>query len=173
MTINIDRNWLDLGTGSVGPRKTPLCGGVRLNYFVYQALAPGANRPRKTAALQCLLSEQGLTTASSPERTTPPRSPRSNQWQTRAGANVSSTWSAANWSTLLSAGATPVLKIGSASQAVRRLQRALNAAMPTARLHTSGLFDAATSSALRTWQRRAGIVVSGVAAPKTWAGLQR
>ncbi len=173
VTINIDRNWLDLGTGSVGPRNLSLCGGVRLNFFVYQALAPGVNRPRKTAALQCLLSEKGLYDGRFTGTYDAATMAAANQWQTRVGARVSTTWSASNWSTLLSAGPAPVVKIGSANHAVRRLQRALNAEMPTARLHTTGLFDSATSSALRTWQQRSGMPVSGVAAFNTWARLQR
>ncbi|CUR55235.1 Peptidoglycan-binding domain 1 protein [metagenome] len=172
VTINIDRNWLDLGKGSVGPPNLSLCGGLKLNFFVYQALGPEVRRPYKTAALQCLLSEKGLYDGKFTGTYDAATSAAANLWQARVGATVSSTWSTSNWSTLLSAGSAPVVKIGSANRAVRRLQRALNAELPTARLHTTGLFDAATVSALRTWQQRSDLPVSGVAAANTWARLQ-
>ncbi|MGD9961599.1 glycoside hydrolase domain-containing protein [Nocardioides sp.] len=172
VTINIDRNYLDLGTGSVGPANLSLCGGVKLNFFDYQALSPGVNRPFKTKALQCLLNGRGLYDGPMNGSYDAATIAAANRWQTRNGARVSTTWSITNWSSLLTAGATPVVKVGSASHAVRRLQRALNAELSDARVHTTGLFDAATDSALRAWQRRNGLPVSGVAAADTWAALR-
>jgi peptidoglycan hydrolase-like protein with peptidoglycan-binding domain len=55
---------------------------------------------------------------------------------------------------------------------VHRLQRALNAA-GAGRFRASGVFDAKTEKALRTYQSRLRIAVSGVATPQTWNKLQQ
>ena len=76
-----------------------------------------------------------------------------------------------HWVALLSEGGKPVLKIGSAGPDVRRLQRALSAADPTAHVTATGVFDAKTDAALRDWQEGNGLPVTGVAAPSTWKKL--
>ena len=52
------------------------------------------------------------------------------------------------WMTLLSAGPTPVLNLGSSGEDVRRVQRALNAASAKYELPISGTLDAATQAAV-------------------------
>ena len=52
---------------------------------------------------------------------------------------------------------------------VAHLQRQLNA--HGASLEISGLFDDATEAAVVAWQRRAGLVVDGIAGPKTLSSL--
>jgi hypothetical protein len=171
--INIDRNYLDVGKGTVAPPKQKHCGGVKIDYWVYNQLAAGSAWPSKTKALQCLLTEKKLYAGpinGSYDATT---IKAAEAWQQRVGATVSATWTVDNWVTLLSAGVTPVVKIGSAAPAVRRLQRALNAALSSPDLTVTGIFDSATDDALRTWQRKAGLTTSGVAAWNTWAVLQR
>ena len=72
----------------------------------------------------------------------------------------------------LSSGAEPTVKVGSAGPAVRMLQRTLNARSRQARLPVSGTFDAATDAALREWQAKVGLEVSGVAGVDDWALLR-
>jgi len=173
VTINIDRNWLDVGKGTVAPPNPQHCGGVKIDFWVYNKLTAGSGWKAKVKALQCLLKEQKLYGGEingSYDRAT---TKAAKAWQQRVGATVSSTWTVSNWVTLLTAGATPVVKIGSGAPAVRRLQRALNAALSDPDLKVTGVFNTATDGALRTWQRRAGLPTSGVAAWNTWAALQR
>jgi peptidoglycan hydrolase-like protein with peptidoglycan-binding domain len=76
-----------------------------------------------------------------------------------------------HWVALLSLGAKPVLKVGSAGPDVRRLQRALAAASPRLHLTATGVFDSTTAAALGAWQEAVGLPVTGVAAPGTWKKL--
>ncbi len=172
VTINIDRNWVDLGRGSVAPKEKSHCGGVHVNYWVYNAVKPGIKWPAKVKALQCLLKERrayaGPVNGVYDDATVA----AANAWQQRVGRPVSSTWSVHDWTTLLSAGAEPVLKIGSASPGVRRLQRALNAELSSPNLTVSGRFNANTLAAVRIWQKQVGRPVTGVVAWDSWARLQ-
>ncbi len=88
------------------------------------------------------------------------------------GDAVRDRWTRQNWMTLLAAGRRPVLKFGSAGGDVRRVQRALNAASNDPRLRISGVFGRGTDQALRTYQNRVGVKVSGVVNPNTWAALR-
>lgn len=172
VTINIDRNWLDVGRGSVPPRKSRFCGGLRVNYWDYPTLAPGRAPRAHVKALQCLLRIKGVYSGRI-HGVYGVRTVRAAQaWQRRVGAPASSTWGPGNWVTLLSHGATPVVKRGSTGFAVRHLQRALNAAADP-NLDADGVLGQATVQALRRWQRRNGVWPSGVANPVTWAELQR
>ena len=72
---------------------------------------------------------------------------------------------------LVVTGPQPVLKFGSTGPAVRRLQRALNAATPSTGIGVTGVFDARTDHALRAWQNATKRVASGVANPGTWAAI--
>jgi peptidoglycan hydrolase-like protein with peptidoglycan-binding domain len=56
------------------------------------------------------------------------------------------------WTALLAQGSEPVLKYGSARQAVRRVQRSLNAAVD-AKLPVTGVYDGSTAAAARRYQR--------------------
>jgi hypothetical protein len=170
VTINIDRDYLDVGRGTVAPPTQVHCDGVLLDFYVYNRLTPGVNRPDKTKALQCLLTERKLYAGKINGTYDAATIKAANAWQAKVGATVSSTWSVDNWMTLLTFGRHPVVKIGSASQAVRRLQRAINAGIWTP-LPVSGIFDKATDSALREWQKAHGVPASGVAAWDTWQAM--
>lgn len=62
------------------------------------------------------------------------------------------------------------LRHGDRSQAVRELQRLLNA--KGAKLDTDGAFGDATEAAVRAYQEKVGLVSDGAAGPKTMASLQ-
>jgi hypothetical protein len=173
--INIDRNFLDLGHGSVAAPESH-CDGTKLAFYSYQPLRPaeGDTVPPvgKVKALQCLLKEHGLYGGPISGKFSSKTIAAAAAWQEHAGFKVQDKWSVRHWMSLLIAGEQPVLKRGSAGPAVRRLQRALNAADPTAHLAVRGVFDTPTDAALRAWQRSVGLEVSGVAAPETWAGIK-
>ncbi|MFC4784412.1 glycoside hydrolase domain-containing protein [Nocardioides sp. MAHUQ-72] len=172
--INIDRNYLDLGRGSVAARETH-CDGVRVNWRDYVRIRPATEQRTPDAgqvsALQCLLKEHEVYGGKVNGVYNAKTVAAANAWQQQHGLEVSSTWSRTSWMTLLADGDRPVLKIGSAGPAVRRVQRALNAASRSSQVVVTGVFSPATQSALRAWQDRAGLTVEGIANPKTWQAL--
>ena len=170
MTINIDRNFLDLGKGSWARREVH-CDGVDVDLANYRGLAPGTTATERVRALQCLLREKGLYTGRLHGRYSPGTIAAARAWQERMGDTVRDRWTRLNWMTLLAAGRQPVLKFGSAGGDVRRVQRTLNAASCAPALVISGVFGRGTDRALRAYQDRVGIRVSGVVNPRTWAAL--
>jgi len=68
---------------------------------------------------------------------------------------------------------TALLKQGSKGAAVRSLQSSLNAAGAAPRLVVDGVFGAATDREVRDFQRRAGLVVDGIAGSQTQTALSR
>ncbi|MBB6628402.1 DUF1906 domain-containing protein [Nocardioides sp. KIGAM211] len=173
--INIDRNFLDLGQGSVAPAETH-CKGVLVNHPAYLRLKPATETrtadPAQVQALQCLLKEKGLYAGKINGTYAAPTIAAANTWQEQHGFEVGETWTKPNWMSLLADGAKPVLKFGSAGPDVRRVQRALNAARPKAQLSVTGVVTAATTTALRAYQSRQGLEVSGVVAGPTWKALR-
>ena len=173
VTINIDRDYLDVGRGTVGPKPVKHCGGVRINWWSYKRLSPGNAPPSRVKTLQCLLTIKDLYAGRIHGRYDAATIQAAKKWQRRVGATPSERWTINNWVTLLADGSTPVLKIGSGSYAVRRLQRTLNAALANHDVQCSGVFGRATKRALRAWQGHAGLRRTGIAAGNTWAALQR
>jgi peptidoglycan hydrolase-like protein with peptidoglycan-binding domain len=175
--INIDSNFLEVGKGSVAAPETR-CGGIQIGFLRYVALrAPtesGRTSPAdQVKALQCLLKEAGLYAGQLGGTFTPQLLAAAQEWQRRTSFPVQAVWSRKNWATLFAAGTQPVLKFGSAGPDVRRVQRALNALYPRLGLVSTGTFDAPTHNAVRAWQEDAGIPVSGVVNPASWAALAR
>jgi hypothetical protein len=174
--INIDRNYLDVGRGSVA-RVESHCDDTRVNFPTYGLLrppAPGSDvvpPADRVKALQCLLTEKGYFKRAISGRYTRATINAARAWQADHGFAQSDGWSRRNWMSLLSAGRQPVLKIGSAGSAVRRLQRTLNAAGLPHSVRVNGVFRSGTDKVLRSWQRRVGVSVSGVANNPSWRGL--
>ena len=73
--------------------------------------------------------------------------------------------------TLLADGARPVVKVGSAGSAVRRLQRALTASGHVS-VPAGGVYDTDTRAAVRLWQSAVDLQVTGVMSAKHWEILQ-
>jgi hypothetical protein len=171
VTINIDRNFLDLGKGSWAPPENH-CDGTRVSYPRYTRVVPGTGDVAMVKALQCLLKEKGVY-AGRVNGTYNERLRTSLRgWQKSHGFAVRDIWTRPNWMSLLVAGQGKVLKWGSAGPEVRRLQRALNAAHDDAGVGVTGAFKEATGAALRTYQRRVGVKVNGIAGPSTWQALR-
>ncbi len=139
VTINIDRNFLNLG--KPGARAESHCGGVDVDLADYPRTRAGSD-PALVKALQCLLHEQkayaGKVTGTFSAKTLA----AVQDWQRGArprGALL--LLAVAAWMTLLATGPQPVLKRGSTGPAVRRVQRALNAATPGTELQVGGVFN--------------------------------
>ena len=170
VTINIDSNYLDLGRGSVAPREPAHCGGVSLSFERYQRLKRGDRDPQ-VRSLQCALREKRFYTGDLRKLYTRRTERAVRAFQAAHALPVDGVATARTWTTLLAKGAAPVVKIGSAKPAVRRAQRALNAATG-ARLHVTGVFDVTTTRAVRAYQERRGLPRTGVLAADSWAQLQ-
>jgi peptidoglycan hydrolase-like protein with peptidoglycan-binding domain len=173
--INIDSNFLDLGQGSVATPESR-CGGIQIGFYRYDALRAPTDSGKKSPtaqvkALQCLLKERGLYTGQLGGNFNAQLLAAVQEWQRRTNFPVNQVWSRKNWVTLFASGDRPVLKYGSAGSSVRRVQRALNATYPELGLKATGTFDTRTHNAVRAWQEDAGIPVSGVMNPASWAAL--
>ncbi len=177
VTINIDRNYLDVGRGSVAAAETR-CGGVQLNFSTYDTIrAPrSSNEPQPPAsrvqALQCLLKEQGFLPGQVTGNYGTPTIRAVRRFQAAHQITVRDAWSRKNWMIAHTEGLRPVLKTGSAGSAVRRLQRALNSTGAAVPVKVTGVFGAGTDKVLRTWQGTVGVEVSGVAGSQTWSRLR-
>lgn len=169
--INIDSNYLDVGRGSVAAAEVR-CGGVRLDLQSFSAArrasAPTTASRLRVKALQCLMKEKGRYGGTVNGRYNKRTVRAVRTWQQSHGMRVSDNWSRPNWISLLADGSRPLLKYGSAGEGVRRLQRSLNAAVPTAKLSVNGVFGATTDKALKTYQSRVGHAASGVVTAATW-----
>ncbi len=171
VTINIDSNWLDLGQGSTA-RPVAHCGDVQVNQPTYKVLAEKTTATDQVTALQCLLKEAelygGKLNGVYNERTIA----AANTWQTDHGFSATRTWGRVHWMSLLAAGESPVLKLGSAGEDVRRVQRTLKAASATLDLKVTGVYNKATGKAVRAWQSGVGQTSNGIVVGKTWRALR-
>ncbi|CUR57815.1 Peptidoglycan-binding domain 1 protein [metagenome] len=171
VTINIDSNFIDLGAGSQ-PVAEGRCPGTRLGYWKYPRLSPTSARATRVKVLQCLLTEQGTYAGPVNGSYDAATIAAARAWQAARRFTPSDTFEKRHWTALLAAGARTTIKRGSSDESVHRLQRALNAA-GAGRFRATGVFDAKTETALRTYQARLRIAVSGVATKQTWNKLQR
>ncbi|MGH3369618.1 MAG: glycoside hydrolase domain-containing protein [Nocardioidaceae bacterium] len=170
-TINIDTNYLHLGGGTRPGRAPRFCGGVRVDFPRYHRLVLGQRRPQ-VAALQCLLRRKNLYDRRITGHYNRPTARGVRMFQRRAGLPVTGNTSRNTWVAMWSEGRrTPVLKIGSGNNLVRNVQRALNAAVH-AELPVTGVFDPATTGAVRRYQGEVSIRRTGVVADPTWVRLQ-
>ncbi len=169
--INIDRNFLDLGKGSWAAPEVH-CKGVPVDLASYGPVKPESTATDRVRALQCLLKEQAVYDGKLSGTYSPATIEAVHAWQERRGLVVSDTWGRSAWMTLLATGPRKIVKFGSAGPEVRRIQRALNAVSRGARLEVTGVFAGATDKALRDYQERVDLTVSGVAAPNTWKALR-
>jgi hypothetical protein len=171
VTIEIDRNWMDVGGGTRAPAPAPHC-GVRIDFASYGVLRRG-DSGMKVKALQCLLKQQGvydgklngsynLATARAVTRF-------QKKYATLADTGVTNR---PTWMVLLAKGSPSFSKVGSGSNAVRRLQRALNAAADGG-LVISGVFDRRTEAAVKRYQTSRELPSTGVVTSATWAPLQQ
>ena len=168
LTLTIDRSFMAVGRGSVAPRAHRSC-GVQIDFSRYRTLRPG-DRGAAVRAAQCLLRQKRAYGARIDGRYGRSTDRAVRSFQRSRGLRVNGRLGASTWTVLLSEGPSPVLKYGSSGHAVRRLQRALNAATP-AELRVTGVFTARTATAVRSYQQARRLPRTGVVAADTWAQL--
>lgn len=170
VTINIDTNYLHLARGTRPGRTPAFCGTTRVDFPSYTRLVAGAEGPR-VRALQCLLRVKKVYDGKLTGRYNTRTERAVARYQSSRGLRPSGRTLRSTWTVLLSEGGRPVLKIGSGGVAVRRVQRALNAA-GSAGLAVDGIFGPATTAAVRAYQREVGLARNGVVAERTWEALR-
>ncbi len=170
VTINIDSNWIDLGSGSTARTAKVFCGGVDVDHATYQRLRVGSQGDLVKAA-QCLLRQKRVydgPISGSYDRAT---ASAARAYRTKVGLPARGSVSRSVWTSILARGHHPLVKFGSANHAVRRLQRALNAA-DGARLAVSGVFEGRTTAAVKAYQADHGLPRTGVVTDGLWSMLR-
>jgi hypothetical protein len=168
--LQIDQNFVDLGGLSAQPlHRVPGPCGSLADRRAYPPLWRGRSGPAVEAA-QCLLRFAGHRLATSTGRYDAStravvRAVQGFRRLPRTGRTDRATWTA-----LLATGTRPVLKRGTVGPPVRRLQRALTAALPGA-LPVTGFYGGRTGAAVRSYQARVGLRPTGVVAAPTWSAL--
>lgn len=167
-SILIDKNFLDVGRGSVPTKASKPCGHTA-SFAKYPTLKVGAKRA-EVAALECLLKQRGFlknvdTRYSAGTANAVNAFRASMGWSTTGAANR------ATWTALLSKGTNPrVLKFGSVGASVWRLQRALTAAGVNPGL--TGVYDARTVKAVQAYRKARGLRGYTTTEAELWAQLQ-
>ena len=168
--INIDSNFLDLGKGSVAGNPASWCGGTRVNFRKYPKLRPGATGDTVTAA-QCLLKSAGHYTGRLNGRMNDRTVNAVKSYRSSLGMRPTRVVTRSVWVALHTHGVDKsVAKYGAAGERVRRLQRALNAASKE-RLAITGVFEGNTTAAVRRYQSRQRLPVTGVVTGRVWGRL--
>lgn len=171
VTINIDSNWLDLGSSKAPAEEH--CGGTRVNFKSYPGLSQGGdNMVSRVKALQCLLHERGHYQGKVDGDYDKAVAAAVRAFQDDRGLSETGSVGTRDWVALHAQGNRAVVKRGSTGSAVRRAQRALNSAGDH-RLVVDGVFGAGTDDAVRSYQRAVGIPVSGVVNPRTWNKMRQ
>lgn len=93
------------------------------------------------------------------------------KFQTARGLQSDGVVGAKTWTALLSAGATPEIAEGASGDTVKRLQRALTAALGST-VGIDGSFGPGTATAVRSYQTSRGLKADGIVGPGTWGALQ-
>jgi hypothetical protein len=171
VTINIDSNYLDVGTGSRKLAKRLYCSTVDLNLASWHRLRSGTTRTGEVKALQCLLRQRRLYAGKITGTFNSDLTAAMQAWQRRKGSPVSTTWTRQNWVQLHSAGNSRVAKFGTTGAFIQRLQRSLAAATGRT-LAVDGAYFRSTETLVRTWQGEVGLPRTGVMSTRSWELLK-
>ncbi|MFJ8886788.1 glycoside hydrolase domain-containing protein [Streptomyces sp. NPDC102402] len=166
-SINIDRDYLDVGKGST---PTPTCSGANLDFATYTTVRSGSTGDQVKAA-QCLLKAAGFDPGTPDGIFGPDTTAAARNFQSGKGLTADGVVGAKTWTALLSRGSTPTVQNGSTGEAVTRLQRALTAALGRT-VSIDGVFGSGTAQAARDYQSSRGLGADGIVGPATWGALQ-
>jgi hypothetical protein len=164
--LSIDKNWVDVGRGSVGSPSKLLCKGVRVDLKAYPKLAPGRRGPAVEAA-QCLLRAHGFTKAPITGTYDAKTAAAVEKSQKKLDLKQTGKLDRRTWVALLARGSQPLVKIGSTGDPVRRVQRALTAALGK-RVVIDGALSKQTAKAVTRYQKKAGLPATGVVTHDVW-----
>ena len=137
------------------------------SYATQQSGSTGA----QVKAVQQLLNDQGYSAGAVDGSFGPATTTAVTAYQAARGLNADGVVGARTWTALLSAGATPSLQQGASGDEVKRLQRALTAALGST-VGVDGSFGPSTVTAVRNYQTSRGLTADGTVGPGTWTALQ-
>ena len=167
--LTIDKNFLDVGKGSVASREPKPC-SVAMSFSSYPRLDNG-DKGAQVHALECLLKERGY--ALSVDGSFGSSTAKAiDAFRKSLGWGPTGHTTNATWTALLSAGSKPrVLKRGSVGESVWRLQRALTAAGKSVTIN--GVYDSKTVSAVKAYRSTNGLSSYDTTESSVWSLLQR
>ncbi|MFI2779529.1 peptidoglycan-binding protein [Streptomyces sp. ALB3] len=145
-------------------------GADGLSFGSYTTLKKGSTGPQVRAA-QTLLDQQGYEAGAADGIFGATTESAVRAFQTARGLDADGMVGPKTWTALLSAGTTPALATGSSGEAVKRLQRALTAALGRT-VTADGAFGTLTDKAVRDYQSTRSLSVDGGVGPATWGALQ-
>jgi hypothetical protein len=166
--INVDSDFMDVGRGSVAPKEGPHC-GVPIDFADYPSRKQG-RAGKQVAAAQCLLKQKHLFHGKVNGRFNRATRLAVARFQRAHAQPATGAVTRRTWVSLLSDGTSPVLKYGSANEATRRTQRALDAAGEG--LAINGVFEGRTRAAVKRYQRAHDLAATGVVTDEMWVLLQ-
>ena len=167
--LTIDVNWVDVGEGSVPSKAKRMCGQVGVDLKAYPARTPGSHGAAVRAA-QCLLRKNGFMRARISGVYDKATAAAVSKAQRKLDQKVTGKLTRGTWVALLAKGSHPLVKVGSTGDAVRRLERALTAALRKT-VTIDGAFSQKTEKAVRKYQKKAGLPVTGVVTDEVWDRL--
>ncbi|MFI2434282.1 peptidoglycan-binding protein [Streptomyces sp. NPDC018693] len=141
-----------------------------ISFSSYPTLISGATGAH-VKALQTLLKAQSFDPGSVDGQFGPATLSAVQAFQTSRKLNPDGEVGPKTWTALLSAGDRPILSRGSTGEAVKRLQRALTAALGKT-VTIDGVFGSGTESAVTSYQKTRGLEVDGKVGAATWTALQ-
>jgi len=167
--VTIDKNVLAVGGGSRAKKEQKVC-KMSPTLTRYRSLKAGS-RGKDVKLLQCLLRRGGYK-ATITGRWNARTTKAVNAYRADLGWARNSAATRPLWTALLSRGKTPIaLKRGKVGEPVHRLQRSLRAAGQ--KVNVTGVYDARTATAVRSYRKRIGLPGYQVADATVWAALQR
>ena len=135
----------------------------------YPARALHSHGPA-VAAAQCLLRTQRFTKAAPTGRYDARTAAAVRKAQRALHLPVTGKLTRRTWVALLARGSHPLLKVGSTGDPVRRLERALTAALHRA-VRIDGVVTQRTERAIRKYQKKAHLPTTGVVTNQVWDRL--
>jgi peptidoglycan hydrolase-like protein with peptidoglycan-binding domain len=192
VTINIDRNYLNLRTpaipGSSSPTPPPpapaapkytgnatsdaRCTPKTITQRDYPTVNSHASA-QYLVPLQCLLKQQHLYKYEVTGKWNSQTQSALYSFQGARGMAKQTTINRNTWTALVSRGnSRTLLRVGMTTADATRVQRAMNAAI-AARLAVSGTYRQATATAVRQYQQAVGVAVTGTVTAATWVALER
>ncbi|KAA1425256.1 DUF1906 domain-containing protein [Mumia zhuanghuii] len=170
VTINIDRNVMDIGSGSTTKKPKAQCGTPSVSKYRY--IRRNQRRADLVPEAKCLLKQRGYYKGSTSGTKFGAKAQRAiNRYRAARGWAKTGTISRKVWVSLLSGNSAPVLKRGSTGQNVYKLQRSLTAALARS-VPRNGLFDATTERAVLDYRKRVKLPGWRTAEPQLWAALR-
>jgi hypothetical protein len=167
VTIEIDNDWVDLGLGSTIAAEGAHCGGAAsFNFPTYPTRRIGDSGAR-VRTIECMLRLRGFFAGTIDGVYDTGLGEAVRRYRVSRGLSSITVTGPAAWVAMLSQGTGPLVKYGAASLAVRRLQRALNAA-DAAGLPITGVFAGQTNAAVKRYQSDHGLPATGVVTTAMW-----